>query len=46
MSSTNLESENVGAIVVAEDDEPMGIITDRDVALAVNEQENIGTEPV
>lgn len=41
-----LESENVGAIVVAEDDEPVGIVTDRDVALAVNEGDNIGTDAV
>ncbi len=39
-------SENVGAIVVAENDEPVGIITDRDVALAVTEDDNIGTESV
>lgn len=30
-----LESENVGAVVVTEDDEPVGLVTDRDVALAV-----------
>lgn len=41
-----LESENVGAIVVAEDDEPVGIVTDRDVALAVSEGDNIGTDAV
>lgn len=41
-----LESENVGAIVVAENDEPVGIVTDRDVALAINEDSNIGTEAV
>lgn len=41
-----LDSENVGALVVTEDDEPVGIVTDRDVALAVNEQDNIGTESV
>ena len=41
-----LESENVGAIVVVDDDEPVGIITDRDVALAVNEEDNVGTESV
>lgn len=41
-----LESEAVGAIVVTEDDKPVGIVTDRDVALAVNDVENIGTEPV
>lgn len=41
-----LESENVGAIVVADDNEPVGIVTDRDVALAVNEEGNIGTKSV
>lgn len=41
-----LESETVGALVVTEDDEPRGIVTDRDVALAVDEYENVGSEPV
>lgn len=41
-----LESENVGAFVVTENDEPIGIVTDRDIALAVNEDSNIGTEAV
>lgn len=41
-----LESENVGAIVVTENDELVGVVTDRDVALAVDESSNIGTEPV
>ncbi|UPM44939.1 CBS domain-containing protein [Halocatena salina] len=41
-----LDSENVGAIVVTENDEPVGIVTDRDIALAVNEDDNIGTEAV
>lgn len=43
---TTLESENVGAVVVAEEDDPVGIVTDRDVALAVDEDENIATESV
>lgn len=36
-----LKTEQVGAVVVAEDDEPMGIVTDRDIALAVAESENV-----
>jgi CBS domain-containing protein len=31
-----LGSENVGSVVVTEDDEPVGIVTDRDVALSVS----------
>jgi CBS domain-containing protein len=34
-----LDSENVGAIVVTENDEPVGIVSDRDVALALTEME-------
>ncbi|RBI58424.1 CBS domain-containing protein [halophilic archaeon] len=41
-----LRSENVGAIVVVEDDEPVGIVTDRDVALAVNEGGDVGDKSV
>ena len=41
-----LESENVGALIVTDDDEPAGIVTDRDVALAVNDQENVASESV
>lgn len=41
-----LESETVGALVVADDAEPVGIVTDRDVALAVNEVDDIGSESV
>ena len=39
-------AKNVGAIVVVDDDEPVGIVTDRDVALAVDEEENVATESV
>lgn len=38
-----LERENVGAIVIAEDDEPVGIVTDRDIALAVTDVDDIGS---
>ena len=41
-----LESENVGAVVITEDNKPVGVVTDRDVALAVNDQDNVGTESV
>lgn len=41
-----LESENVGAIVVVDDNKPVGIVTDRDVALAVNEEDNAAGESV
>ncbi|QLG61549.1 CBS domain-containing protein [Halorarum salinum] len=41
-----LESESVGAVVVADGDEPIGVVTDRDVALAVGGDEPVGTEPV
>ena len=30
-----MESEGIGDVVIAEDDRPVGIVTDRDVALAV-----------
>lgn len=31
------ETENVGAVVIVEDEQPVGLLTDRDVALAVGE---------
>lgn len=41
-----LDSENVGAVVIAEDDEPVGIVTDRDVALAVGRSDDVASLPV
>ncbi|MFC4451717.1 CBS domain-containing protein [Halorussus aquaticus] len=41
-----LRSENVGAAVVTEDDEPVGIVTDRDVALAVAESDDAASMSV
>lgn len=41
-----LESENVGAVVVTEDDEPVGLVTDRDVALAVADGEDAAERSV
>lgn len=40
------ESENVGAAVISEDDKPVGIVTDRDVALAVNQSDDVASIPV
>jgi CBS domain-containing protein len=39
------ESENVGAVVIAEDDEPVGIVTDRDAALAVGRSDDVASLP-
>lgn len=41
-----LDAENVGAVVIADDDEPEGIVTDRDIALAVNESDDVASIPV
>ena len=35
--ATKLDDENVGTVVVVEGDEPVGVVTDRDIALAVGE---------
>ena len=44
--SDQLESEDVGAIVVTEDEEPVGMVTDRDVALSVGEDGDVASRPV
>ncbi|SEV82100.1 CBS domain-containing protein [Natrinema salifodinae] len=41
-----LAEENVGALVVTEDDEPVGIVTDRDAALAIYEYDDVGSVSV
>ncbi|WP_222918331.1 CBS domain-containing protein [Natrinema sp. SYSU A 869] len=41
-----LEEENVGSIVVTEDDEPIGMITDRDAALAIHDHDDVGSVSV
>jgi CBS domain-containing protein len=38
--------ENVGAVVVTEDDEPVGIVTDRDAALAIPNNDDVGSVSV
>lgn len=44
--TATLDDENVGSIVVTENDEPVEIITDRDVALAVHEYDDVGSVSV
>lgn len=41
-----LDSENVGAIVITEDDTPAGIITDRDAALAIYQHDDVASVSV
>ena len=41
-----LESEKVGSVVVAEDDEPVGIVTDRDIALEINQTDDVASQSV
>ena len=44
--SERLESENVGTIVVTEDDKPVGMVTDRDVALSVDDDGDVASRAV
>lgn len=41
-----LASENVGAVVITEDQTPIGIITDRDAALAIHQNKDVASVPV
>lgn len=41
-----LASENVGAIVITEEESPVGIITDRDAALAIHQHDDVADMPV
>lgn len=41
-----LADENVGSIVVTEDDEPVGMVTDRDAALAIHAHDDVGSVSV
>ena len=36
-----LESENVGAVVITEEEEPVGIVTDRDIVVAFTEHDDL-----
>lgn len=41
-----LETQDVGAAVVTENDEPVGIVTDRDIALAVGDDGDVADRTV
>lgn len=41
-----MKSENVGSIVIAEDDKPVGLVTDRDIALAVADGDGVESRAV
>jgi len=41
--AARLESENVGAVVITDGDEPTGIVTDRDVALSVANHDDVSS---
>lgn len=41
-----LGSEGVGAAVITEDDEPVGLVTDRDIALSVADGDDVAERPV
>lgn len=36
-----LDSENIGAVVVVEDERPVGIVTDRDITIALAESDDV-----
>ena len=42
----DFRSEDVGAVVVTEDSEPVGLVTDRDVALSVGQNGDVADESV
>ncbi|SEP71293.1 CBS domain-containing protein [Natrinema salaciae] len=42
-ATETLAEENVGAVVVVESDEPVGMLTDRDAALAIHEHDDVGS---
>lgn len=44
--SNQLETENVGALVVTDGEEPVGLVTDRDIALTVGDVEDVASKPV
>ena len=44
--SETLATENVGAVVITEDDAPVGFVTDRDVALQVYESDDVASTSV
>ena len=45
-ATRTLDEENVGALVVTENDEPIGMLTDRDAALAIHSRDDVGSVSV
>ena len=41
-----LESAGIGSMVITEDDDPVGIITDRDIALEIHKHDDVGSVSV
>jgi CBS domain-containing protein len=41
--ASTMASEEVGSVVIAENDEPVGVVTDRDIGLAVGEADDISS---
>lgn len=41
--AADLRSENVGAVVITDGDEPVGVVTDRDIAVAVADRDDVGS---
>lgn len=39
--SAKMEQEDVGAVVIVDDDEPVGVVTDRTIALLLQEKEDV-----
>lgn len=42
--SRTMEEEGVGDVIIAEDDEPVGIVTDRDIALEVGRSDDVASQ--
>ncbi|AEH35795.1 CBS domain-containing protein [Halopiger xanaduensis] len=40
-----LSENNVGSVVIVENDEPVGIVTDRDIALEVGQTDDVASTP-
>lgn len=45
-SFQHVHQENVGAIVITDDDTPAGIVTDRDAALAIHQHDDVASVSV
>ncbi|RZV10964.1 CBS domain-containing protein [Natrinema hispanicum] len=45
-ATETLDKENVGALVVTEDNEPVGILTDRDAALTIHKKDDASSASI